>query len=327
MNQEGGPAAEDLGPVVERSWIQHNGIVTIRAQVYGQMAQIIVRSPSGTTSTVVDLPAELKRKQVERADHIALSPPASPVTDSPTSTIGPSSSRSISRGGSIGRNRRIHSVTAQGPIGPGTEADMLPIGSVARLLRGELRLQSDMGRATRLPIKFGLAPCLAQDFITAYQGLVNIDPPKMLPVQSEAIARSLRVFDNTSTIDTHKVSVVYVGPGQTTEREILLNQQGSPAYWNFLRGLGNITRLSGLKGFSAGLDTSGNDSDGRYTIRWRDLIAQLVFHVGTLMPAREDKQEQIVRKKAHMGNDYVQIVFNESGRDYEFDTIPSQFNY
>ncbi|KAJ2422821.1 Tuberous sclerosis 2-like protein [Coemansia sp. RSA 2524] len=128
-------------------------------------------------------------------------------------------------------------------------------------------------------------------------------------------------------VDTHKVSVAYVGPGQTTEREILLNQQGSPAYWNFLRGMGHIRRLGQMKDFSAGLDTSGQDSDGRYTLGWRDLIAKLIFHVGTLMPAREDKQEQIVRKKAHMGNDFVHIVFNESGRDYEFDTIPSQFNF
>ncbi|KAJ2843308.1 Tuberous sclerosis 2-like protein [Coemansia brasiliensis] len=82
-----------------------------------------------------------------------------------------------------------------------------------------------------------------------------------------------------------------------------------------------------MKGFSAGLDTSGNDTDGRYTIGWRDLIAKLVFHVGTLMPAQEENQEQIVRKKAHMGNDYVHIVFNESGRNYEFDTMSSQFNF
>ncbi|KAJ2795768.1 Tuberous sclerosis 2-like protein [Coemansia furcata] len=120
---------------------------------------------------------------------------------------------------------------------------------------------------------------------------------------------------------------MYVGPGQTTEREILLNEQGSPAYWDFLRGLGDMERLKGMKGFTAGLDTSGQDSDGRYTIRWGNLIAKLTFHVGTLIPAQEGKQEQFIRKKAFMANDYVQIVFNESGKDYELDTIPSQCNY
>ncbi|KAI8320449.1 hypothetical protein GQ54DRAFT_298650 [Martensiomyces pterosporus] len=337
---------EDLGPVAERTWIQHNGIVTIRAQKSGPLAQIMVRSPSGTTSRVVDLPAEVARKYAERADLPTQSPPTGPATtadasvattgattpsgdaaamphSSPASTI----SRGSGRGRGTVRNRRLHSIAGPGAAGLG-EADMLPPDTIARLLRGELAAaQSATSRAAHFPIRFGPAPCVAQEFITAYPMLQNIDPPVLLPTQSEAVSRSLRIFDITSTVDTHKVSVAYVGPGQTTEHEILLNQQGSPAYWNFLRGLGKITRLSGMKGYSAGLDTTGQDQDGRYTIKWRDLIAQLVFHVGTLMPAGETMSERMVRKKAHMGNDYVHIVFNESGRDYEFDTIPSEFNY
>ncbi|KAI9502263.1 hypothetical protein BX070DRAFT_193497 [Coemansia spiralis] len=276
---------EDFGPVVERSWLQHNGIVTIRAQKEGPLAQILIRSPSGSFSRVVDLPAEVAKKHTERAELLPTSPLVSPIIESPTSTIAalapsPPGSTVTLRGRSISRKRRLHSLVIS-----------------------------------------------AQEFITAYEGLQNIDPPIMLPTQLEAIARSIRVFDSTSTIDMYKVSVAYVGPGQTTEDEILLNQQGSPAYWNFLRGLGNITRLSDMKGFSAGLDTSGQDIDGRYAITWRDLIGKLVFHVGTLMPAQEGRQEQILRKKAHMGNDYVHIVFNESGKDYDFDTIHTQFNF
>ncbi|KAJ1818761.1 Tuberous sclerosis 2-like protein [Coemansia sp. RSA 2598] len=320
-------SAEDLGPVVERSWLQHSAIVTIRAQMQGPLAQIVVRSASGTTSRIVNLPAEVCEKHAERAELPLTSPPVSPATESPNSSIGQSATRAQARGRSINRSRRLQSLAMPGPAGMSIEGNTLPVDSVKRLLRGELIQSAATARATRLPVSFGPAPCLAQEFISAYQGLQNIDPPELLPPHSEAVARSIRVFDSTITVDTHKVSVAYVGPGQTTEREILLNQQGSPAYWNFLRGLGRITRLSGMKGFSANLDTSGQDDDGRYTIRWRDLIAQLVFHVGTLMPAREDKHEQIIRKKAHMGNDYVQIVFNESGREYEFDTIPSQFNY
>ncbi|KAJ1895123.1 Tuberous sclerosis 2-like protein, partial [Kickxella alabastrina] len=320
--------AEDLGPVVERSWLQHNAIVTIRAQMRGLLAQIIVRSASGTTLRVVDLPAEVRKKYAERIELPPMSPPISPTTDSPSSSLGPAVARAQSRGRSISRSRRLHSLAMPGAPSVPSEANTLPQDSIKKLLLGELVTNNAaMNRAAHLPISFGPAPCLAQEFITAYPGLQNIDPPELLPSGAEAIARSIRVFDTMNTVDTYKVSVVYVGPGQTTEREILLNQQGSPVYWNFLRGLGTITRLSGMKGFSASLDTSGNDEDGRYTIRWRDLVSQLVFHVGTLMPAREDKHEQIIRKKAHMANDYVQIVFNESGRDYEFDTIPSQFNY
>ncbi|KAJ2417636.1 Tuberous sclerosis 2-like protein [Coemansia sp. RSA 2530] len=316
----------DLGPVVERSWLHHNGIVTIRAQTGGPMAQITVRSPSWTTSRGVNLPAELAKKHAERAESFVGSPPVSPVAESPTSSLGPSS-RSLTRGRSMGHGRRAIMSTAQGPGGAYPEPDMLPLDSIAKLLRAELAPQHGLASGKQLPLRFGQAPCLAQEVVTAYQGLQHIDPPTLLPVRSEVIARAIRNFDTTSPTDAYKICVIYVGPGQTTEREILLNQQGSPAYWDFLRGLGKIERLSGMKGFSAGLDTSGQDSDGRYTIRWKNLISQLTFHVGTLIPAQEGKQEQFIRKKAYMANDYVQIVFNESGRDYEFDTIPSQCNY
>ncbi|KAJ2615600.1 Tuberous sclerosis 2-like protein [Coemansia sp. RSA 1365] len=317
---------EDFGPVVERSWIQHNSIVTIRAQKEGPLAQIMTRSSSGTTSRIVDLPAEVARKFNERLEQPLGSMPTSPQSELLKPNFG-SLPRSISRGRSISRSRRLHSTVAPGAGSSYSEADTLPLDSIACLLRGELVQHGNISRASHFPIRYGPAPCLAQEFINGYQGLQNLEPPAMLPPQLEAVARSLRIFDNTPTVDAHKVSVAYVGPGQTTEREILLNQQGSPAYWNFLRGLGKIKRLAQMEGFSAGLDTSGQDTDGRYTIGWRDLIANLVFHVGTLMPAQENRQEQIIRKKAHMGNDYVHIIFNESGRDYDLNTISSHFNF
>ncbi|KAJ2400272.1 Tuberous sclerosis 2-like protein [Coemansia sp. RSA 2559] len=45
------------------------------------------------------------------------------------------------------------------------------------------------------------------------------------------------------------------------------------------------------------------------------------------MPAQKGDQDKILRKKAHMGNDYVHIVFNESGKEYDFNTIYTQFNF
>ncbi|KAJ2159276.1 Tuberous sclerosis 2-like protein [Coemansia sp. RSA 552] len=326
---DGVAVKEDLGPVIERSWIQHNGIITIRAQTEGPLAQIVVRTASNTTSRTVNLPEEVAKKHAERSERPPL-PPAPPLPTSPDSPVSAYGvmSQAVSRGRSIGRSRRLQSMAGvAGTPSAVSEQTPLPADSIARLLRGELIPQDSMSRGSCFPLRFDPGPCLALDFIHAYQGLQDLDLPVMLPPRLEAVARSLRIFDNTPNVDTHKVSVAYVGPGQTTEREILLNQQGSPAYWNFLRGLGDIMRLGGMKDFSAGLDTSGQDSDGRYTIGWRDLITKLIFHVGTLMPAQEGREEQIVRKKAHMGNDYVHIVFNESGKDYEFDTIASQFNF
>ncbi|ORX67181.1 hypothetical protein DL89DRAFT_226220 [Linderina pennispora] len=284
---------EDLGPVTERSWIQYSAIVTIRAQQNGPLAQIIVRSPSNISSRVINLPEEAAKKYAEFAERQVQSNAATGDTASMTTLVEPSSPPLPARQ-------------------PGTTGPTPSSPSVV----------------THFPIKFGPAPCVAQEFISAYHGLQNIEAPQLLPMHHEPIARSLRLLDgSTSTIDAHKVSVLYVGPGQTTENEIMSNRQGSLAYWNFLHGLGNTTRLSGMKGFSAGLDTSGQDMDGRYTIKWRDLIAQLVFHVGTLMPSGEIGSQSMLRKKSLIGNDYVHIVFNESGSEYRFDTVSTQFNY
>ena len=44
------------------------------------------------------------------------------------------------------------------------------------------------------------------------------------------------------------------------------------------------------------------------------------------MPNKEEDSKHGY-KKALIGNDWVHIVFNESGSEYKFGTIPSQFNY
>ncbi|KAJ1953538.1 Tuberous sclerosis 2-like protein, partial [Dipsacomyces acuminosporus] len=138
---------EDLGSVIERTWIQHNSLVTIRAQRSGPLAQIIVRSPSAATSRVVDLPAEAARKYSERSELPAQSPPSgfasaseSPATTprtptmlsgdsaaatpyslststSTTSTRRESIASTIPRGGSgyiAGRNHRLHPMAGPG---------------------------------------------------------------------------------------------------------------------------------------------------------------------------------------------------------------------
>ncbi|KAJ1950014.1 Tuberous sclerosis 2-like protein, partial [Linderina macrospora] len=274
---------EDLGPVVERSWIQHLAIVTIRAQRDGPLAQIIVRSPSNITSRVVNLPVEAAKKYADFAKRQAESNAASSDASSVATATEPSSpppsaqqptmagrgnghgySKPTGRAYGPARNR-WHSSGAGGGSAQTQKVITLPDNTIARLLHAEMvTTTSSPSYGTHFPIKFGPAPCVAQEFITAYHGLQNIDIPQLLPMSHEPIARSLRLLDgSTSTIDAHKVSVLYVGPGQTTENEIMSNRQGSQAYWNFLHGLGNTTRLSGMKGFSAGLDTSGQDTDGR----------------------------------------------------------------
>ncbi|KAL2212178.1 tuberin [Sarocladium strictum] len=149
--------------------------------------------------------------------------------------------------------------------------------------------------------------------------------PIPLP-NDDATERSIRVLDRNSTVDGHKIGVIYIGEGQTKETEILANVVGSSDYVAFLQGLGTLTRLKGAKFNTQGLDQH-HDFDGEYTYCWRDRVTEIVFHVTTQMPSNIDRDPQLAQKKKHIGNDFVNIIFNDSGLPFDFDTFPSQFNY
>ncbi|KAL2177951.1 uncharacterized protein P884DRAFT_198849 [Thermothelomyces heterothallicus CBS 202.75] len=149
--------------------------------------------------------------------------------------------------------------------------------------------------------------------------------PIPLP-HEDAVDRAIRVFDRNSPVDGHKVGVVYIKEGQTKEAEILANTSGSPDYHRFLKGLGTLTRLKGATFNTQGLDRE-NDLDGKYTYCFRDRVTEIVFHITTQMPTNLETDPQCVAKKRHIGNDFVNIVWNDSGLPFKFDTFPSQFNY
>ncbi|CRK11928.1 hypothetical protein BN1708_002365 [Verticillium longisporum] len=149
--------------------------------------------------------------------------------------------------------------------------------------------------------------------------------PIPLP-DDDAVQRAVRVFDRNSTVDGHKVGVIYIGEGQTDEVEILSNVSGSSDYVEFLNGLGTLTKLKGSTFNTQGLDRE-YDSDGQYTFCWRDRVTEMVFHVITQMPTNLDRDPQCILKKRHIGNDFVNIIFNDSGHPFRFDTFPSEFNY
>jgi len=157
----------------------------------------------------------------------------------------------------------------------------------------------------------------------------QIHDPAIRPIplpDDDAVDRAIRMFDRNSTVDGHKIGVIYVGEGQTKETEILANVIGGPEYLEFLNGLGALTKLKGATFNTQGLDRVA-DADGQYTYCWRDRVTEIVFHVTTQMPTNLEYDPQCSQKKKHIGNDYVSIVFNDSGLPFKFDTFPSQFNY
>ncbi|KFA78535.1 hypothetical protein S40288_01451 [Stachybotrys chartarum IBT 40288] len=144
--------------------------------------------------------------------------------------------------------------------------------------------------------------------------------------EDEATERAIRVFDRNSAVDGHKVGVIYIGEGQTQETEILANVSGSRDYVEFLNNLGTLTRLKGATFNTQGLDRE-YDTDGQHTFCWRDRVTEIVFHVTTQMPTNLEMDPLCNLKKRHTGNDFVSIIFNDSGFPFDFDTFPSQFNF
>ncbi|EFI26920.1 tuberin [Coprinopsis cinerea okayama7 len=138
------------------------------------------------------------------------------------------------------------------------------------------------------------------------------------------LSKSLGLLDRTPVIDTHKVGIMYAGPGQTNEIEILANTHGSQAYSRFLDGIGRLVHLRTEKEvYTGSLDP---EEDGEYAYAWWDDIRQILFHTATLMPNREH-DPMFNYKKRHIGNDYVRIIWNDSGLPYAFDTLKTAFQF
>uniref|UniRef100_A0A6B2KWK7 Rap-GAP domain-containing protein n=1 Tax=Arcella intermedia TaxID=1963864 RepID=A0A6B2KWK7_9EUKA len=143
---------------------------------------------------------------------------------------------------------------------------------------------------------------------------------------TEGLSRAITLLDRILSVETHKIGVLYIAPGQTKEEEILANTCGSPRYTNFLRNLGKMVRLSECSAdiYTAGLDKTPQASDGEFSILWQNEVSQIMFHVATLMPS--GNQDRLTSKKSHIGNDHVNIVYNESDSPYNRDTLKGQFS-
>jgi tuberous sclerosis protein 2 len=125
--------------------------------------------------------------------------------------------------------------------------------------------------------------------------------------------------------------VLYVGQGQADdEAGILANPFGSLRYTDFLHGLGALIYLRDVdhqSTFLGGLDAE--DGDGDYAYMWEDDAMQVIFHVATLMPNHLETDPRCNKKKRHIGNDYVAIVYNNSGdnQGFKLGTVKGQFIY
>ncbi|KPI37767.1 uncharacterized protein AB675_116 [Cyphellophora attinorum] len=150
------------------------------------------------------------------------------------------------------------------------------------------------------------------------------DQPITLP-HDDFVNRALTSFDRIPTVDSHKAGVIYIGPGQTEEADYLSAGSGSADYDRFVDGLGYKVALEGDLEFNPqGLS---HPRDGSTTVAWRDRVTEMVFLIPTMMPPNPNDDPEWLHKKAHVGNCFVNIIFNNSGLPWDFERLRSQLNY
>lgn len=110
--------------------------------------------------------------------------------------------------------------------------------------------------------------------------------------KTERLIRELRNLDTQRCRETHKVAIIYVGPGQEDKNSILSNQGGSIAYEQFLASLAWEVELDGHTGFMGGLQRQG--SNGLTAPYVATSFLEAIFHVATRMPG--DTPEAVLNK-------------------------------
>ena len=125
----------------------------------------------------------------------------------------------------------------------------------------------------------------------------------------------LRSLDRNNSRKTARIAVIYIGQGQTEQVEIMHNTKGSVAYDRFLLGLGDVRDVKDLKQqgrYIGGLDPQVHSS----TIYYENSHVEVAYHVLTSLPLKENDKQQI-RRKRHIGNDTVHIVWCDNKRAYD----------
>ncbi|KAI0351601.1 hypothetical protein OH77DRAFT_1429423 [Trametes cingulata] len=298
--------------VSEKTWILGNSVVTIRALARRGWIEVLSRRASGTTKFLV------------RAENV----PMIPLGDVDPDLVSISATLMMDREDSGEEMATGEDATDRFLGNPSLDDVKVALGDSAQSSSNAPRPDPITGY-----VWSGTAPSQRRKEVLmdpSYFALQLSAYPDKRPAgrgrlvkDKSRLASFFRTFDRMPVIDTHKVGVMYVAPGQQQEAEILRNTHGSPAYTRFLEGLGRLINLRGqVDVYDGGLDP---DVDGEYAYAWWDDIGQILFHTATLMPNGEDPN--CTSKKAHIGNDYVRIVWNDSGLPYRFDTLSTQFQF
>jgi hypothetical protein len=146
---------------------------------------------------------------------------------------------------------------------------------------------------------------------------------KILNYEDVRFKRSVKEFDKVQGRTPIKVGLLYVADGQEEESDIFKNDNPSNLYKEFVQGLAAIVDLKKHSGYAAALERHKDVGEDLpyYSTPW----LELALHEPVRMP-NIDREESLVTKKRHVGNDLIHIIWSEHQLDYQTTTIVSQFN-
>ena len=235
--------------------------------------------------------------------------------------------------GSSGFRDRAHTISGPSPRRPNQDMRFGSISSSGSFSSktGPPPASSDISH--KMERVTGISPQFV--FLTLYHSqnfgsLQGDEKPMLINTANKSIEASIKQLDMRYPHETHKIGVLYVGPGQANnETAILANPFGSLRYTEFLLGLGDLISLRDVDQrttFVGGL--KAEEGDGDYAYMWEDDVMQVIFHVATLMP-NKDNDPRCDKKKRHIGNDFVAIVYNNAGdgQEYKISTVKAAFMF
>ncbi|KAH6578448.1 hypothetical protein BASA50_009014 [Batrachochytrium salamandrivorans] len=140
--------------------------------------------------------------------------------------------------------------------------------------------------------------------------------------KTPSLTRDIKGLDRKYSRDVAKVAVIYIAPGQEDEYAIFHNSGGSAAYNSFVSSLGWEVDLEKHSGYLGGLER--NMVSGGVATYFCTSTLEIMFHDITKMPTDPADPKQL-KKKRHIGNDHVHVIWNEHYRDYKWKTIGGDF--
>ncbi|OAF72214.1 hypothetical protein A3Q56_00030 [Intoshia linei] len=139
---------------------------------------------------------------------------------------------------------------------------------------------------------------------------------------SKDLITDLKALDSYSGRECFKIAIVYIGKGQFDKKTIFHNMRGSDRFERFIKKIGWVVNLKYHNGFMGGLSSTG--ANGNTSYYYSNSAYEIMFHVSTLLRA-SNTHNNLNMITRHIGNDEVHIIWNESGREYNIDSIRTEF--